>query len=448
MTLSSRILLVQRAEQPLAGIGARLASWGWGCASCASGDEMLDFLGKQSFDVILVDPGVEESMAIVSWLKARPGTRRIPLVTVAIEDPRVVAANSLALGADDVVVLPVDDAELYARIRALSRLRVMELERIRREAVLREFGVVREEGGIGVPAIDKIGLLLIGPAGQEQVQVVTALGGAAAIAYAETGPGALERLRRYDLEVAVITGADDPAEVRSLVRAIRADGALYHLPVMLIARGELFPERAEPFEWGTSDVLFHPFPPEVLRLRVQGWVRQQRLRRRLRGQLANEAVPPTVDRLTLLYGHGFLHRYLEHQIAAARSVGARLAVASFAVSGMSRINSQLGFVFGDHLLAELGGLIGRLTRAEDLAARYDGDRFCAVLDGAGEDEAMAVAERIARAAAAFRLRLGERQEVELDLRYGVAELSPEDDADVLIRRAFERAASESFRRAS
>ncbi|MDX1541489.1 MAG: diguanylate cyclase [Geminicoccaceae bacterium] len=434
MSLSSRILLIQRADRPLADIAARLESWSWGCTTCTDGDEMVALLDKWAFDVILLEPGVEDSMGIVSWLKARPETRRIPLVIVAIEEPSIVAAHALALGADDVLVLPVGDAELDARTRALSRLRVMELERMRREAVLREFGIAVEESGPGMPAIDKIGILLVGPAGQEQVQVVTALGGAAAIAYAETPESALERLRRYDLEVAVVTGAEDPDACRRLLEAIRADGALFHLPVMLIARSDLFPDRAEPFAWGTSDVLFHPFHPEVLRLRVQGWVRQQRLRRRLRGQLIAEALPPTVDRLTRLYGHGFLHRYLEHQIEAARSLSGRLTVATFAIAGMSRINREMGFVTGDAVLREVGMVIGRLTRAEDLAARYDGDRFCAVLDGATAEDALLVGRRIAQTAAELRLHGG--RAVRIELRVGVAELMPEDDASALIRRAF------------
>lgn len=448
MSLSSRILLVQRAEQPLAELSARLESWAWHCTSCTDAGEMLTLLETSAFDVILLDPGVEGSMDIVSWLKARAETRRIPLVTVAIEDPSIVAAHALALGADDVIVLPVEDAELYARVRALSRLRVMELERLRRDQVLREFGVVAEETGPGVPAIEKIGILLIGPAGQEQVQVVTALGGSAAIAYAETAESALARLRRYDLEVAVITGADDPEATRALLEAIRADGALYHLPVMLIARGELLPDRAEPFAWGTSDVLCHPFHPEVLRLRVQGWVRQQRLRRRLRGQLTTEVIPPTVDRLTRLYGHGFLHRYLERQIEAVRTFGGRLAVASFEIARMGRINREAGYIGGDAALREVGQLIARLTRAEDLAARYDGDRFCAVLLDATVDDVLVVSERIAQAARDLFPRGSARAGPVIELRSGVAELSPDDDAASLIRRAFASAAPEELRQAS
>lgn len=448
MSLSSRILLVQRSDRPLSSAAERLEAWGWRCHDCHDGDTMVGLLAEQAFDVILIDPGVDDSMTIVGYLKTQAETKQIPVVLAASEDASSVAAHALALGGDDVIVLPVEDSELYARVRALSRLRRMELERVRRESVLREFGLRIEGAGRGVPAIDKIGILLIGPAGQEQVQVVTALGGAAAVAYAETIDGALERLRRYDLEVAVVTGADDSHQIQRLLASIREDGALYHLPVMLIARPDVFPDRAGPFGWGVSDVLFHPFHPEVLRLRIQGWVRQQRLRRRLCGQRWGETLPWTVDHLTKLYGHGFLHRYLEHQIGESRAVGSTLSVATFSVCGMSTVNRKLGFVRGDRLLAELGDLLGRLIRAEDLPARLDTDRLCVVMDGIGIEEAREVAARIADAARRLGVGAERARPLAVELRAGVAELSPEDDTYSLLERGFAESEAVPLRHAS
>ena len=74
-----------------------------------------------------------------------------------------------------------------------------------------------------MPAIDRFGILLIGPAGGDQIQAMTALGGAATAAYAETAESALERLRRDDLDVALITGSRDHGDLQRLCAAIRAD---------------------------------------------------------------------------------------------------------------------------------------------------------------------------------------------------------------------------------
>ena len=132
---------------------------------------------------------------------------------------------------------------------------------------------------------------------------------------------AIERLRRDNLDVALVTTGHDQHELQRLCATVRSDAELFDLPVLLVARRQHFAEPTQPFAWGVSDVLFQPFHPEVLRLRVQAWVRQQRLRRHLRGGLGS--LVPTNDRLTRLYSHGFLHAYVGHLIEHSRRRHAR-----------------------------------------------------------------------------------------------------------------------------
>lgn len=445
MTGSTNVAVLHRPSQPLEAVCARLDDWG--CRVYAGSDPAA-VLTASDIDVILIDAGLEDGMDLVGWLKAEPGTRSIPVVAVTVGDPGTVAAHALALGADDMITLPIEDAELYARLRALSRLSIMELERQRRETVLAHFGVRTPQEMRGMPALDRLGILLIGPACNEQIQVTTALGGAATVAYAESMERALERLRRQDVEVAVITGMREHEEIEALCAAIREEPALFDLPVMLIGRAEDFPDRGTPFAWGVSDMILRPFHPEILRLRVHCWVRQQRLRRRLRAPLDGEVVPPVVDRLTCLYGHGFLHGYLDYLFAWAREFGGTIALAGFAVAGMQRINREYGFAAGDHVLAQIGTILARTTRAEDLPARLGDDRFCVLVGGATAREAALVAERVATTIAETPLRLGGERTLLVGVRTGIAELRSDDDAASLVARAFEQMEPFGLRRAS
>jgi diguanylate cyclase (GGDEF)-like protein len=181
--------------------------------------------------------------------------------------------------------------------------------------------------------------------------------------------------------------------VQRLCATVRSDPELFDLPVLLVARSQHFADFAQPFAWGVSDVLFQPFHPEVLRLRVQAWVRQQRLRRHLRGGLGSLA--PTNDRLTRLYGHGFLHAYVDHLIQESARTGATLALIGLAVARMGQINRLYGYAAGDRVLAMLAGVRASSSRAEDLPARLEGDRFCLVLNNATALDARAAAERFA-----------------------------------------------------
>jgi two-component system, cell cycle response regulator len=448
MAQPTRLIVVQRPSQPLEFVCARLRGWGCELYGCDGHGDAIAALADGTADLVLIDAWVEDGMALLTQIKTDHRARSLPVVIAAPDDAAAVAAHALALGADDILMLPVEDNELFARIRALSRLAAMEIERRRREAVLSEFGVMPAPEVPGVPAIDRIGILLIGPAGGDKIQVMTALGGAATIAHAETAESALERLRYDDLEVVLITTSRDHDELQRLCAAIRSDIELFDLPVLLIGRTESFPDRSLPFDWGVSDVLFQPFQPEVLRLRVHGWVRQQRLRRRLRGWLEGARLPATTDRLTRLFGHGFLHAYLERLIAANRRSQTPLALASFDVAGMGQINRTYGYAAGDRVLAQLGEIMVRSSRAEDLPARQGDDRFCLVIDGATAAEARVAGERIASILTQMPLEIGAGQPLHVALATGTAELAPDDDAAALIARAFTRMQPLGLRHAS
>jgi diguanylate cyclase (GGDEF)-like protein len=436
MAQPTRLIVLQRPDQPLEGLCARLREWGCELALCDSFQQAAAALAGDGADVVLIDAWVEDGLPLLTQMKASPAIRYLPIVIATAEEPAAVTAHALALGADDVFVLPIDDAELHARIRALARLATMEIERRRRDALLAQFGVALTPDAPGVPAIERIGLLLIGPAGGDQIQVLTALGSAATAAYAETADSAVERLRRDDLDVALITTSQDHHELQRLCAAIRSDAELFDLPVVLVGRAQYFADRAQPFAWGVSDVLFQPFHPEVLRLRVQAWVRQQRLRRHLRGGLARLA--PTTDRLTRLYGHGFLHAYVGHLIEQAVHDGSTLAVVSLAVAQMGQVNRLYGYAAGDRVLAALGSVLARTSRAEDLPARVDGDRFCLVINNATALDARAAAERIGILLSHTPVTLAGGRHLQVTLHTGVAELTEGDDAATLIGRAFER----------
>jgi two-component system cell cycle response regulator len=446
MLASTHLTVLQRSGQPLEPVCTRLQEWGCRITQCATSAAVLATVGNARTDLVLIDVDAEDSMALVARLKADPETRHLPTIAATMDDPAEVASYALALGADDIFALPIEDTELYCRIRALSRLAMLEIELRRRESVLATFGVRAAHDARGVPAIDRMGILLIGPAGGDQVQVMSALGGAAMAAYAETVEAALERLRRDDLDVAVITAAHDSQEIEALCAAIRSDAQLFDLPLLMVARPDSFADRTTPFRWGASDVLFQPFHPEILRLRVNGWVRQQRLRRRLRGDLADGGAPPTTDRLTRLCGHGFLHGYVDHLIG--HGTGLPLAIASLGVIKMGRINQTYGYAAGDFVLAQLGALLGRAVRADDLPARFGDDRFCIVVSGVGGREARGIGDRIAAIVTQTPFAVGGGQSIAIGLRTGVAELTHGDHAGLLIARAFDRMQPFGLRQAS
>ncbi|HET8756220.1 MAG TPA: HD domain-containing phosphohydrolase [Solirubrobacteraceae bacterium] len=93
------------------------------------------------------------------------------------------------------------------------------------------------------------------------------------------------------------------------------------------------------------------------------------------------------DPLTGLRNRRGLQEHIDVEI---ERVG-RVAVIVCDLDNFKRVNDALGYVRGDEALRRFAGV---LAEAGGLAARLGGEEFALVLPGAGEDEAMAIAERV------------------------------------------------------
>jgi diguanylate cyclase (GGDEF)-like protein len=131
-----------------------------------------------------------------------------------------------------------------------------------------------------------------------------------------------------------------------------------------------------------------------------------------------------------------------------RGAGAPLSVLCFGITKMDRINQAYGYAVGDRVLAQIGALLGRAGRAEDLSARFGDDRFCLVVNSIAAREARGIGDRIAAIVTETALAIGGGQSIGVELRTGVAEWSHGDHAGSLIFRAFDRMQPFGLRKAS
>ncbi|MFX9665084.1 response regulator, partial [Acinetobacter baumannii] len=82
---------------------------------------------KEQPDLILLDvmmPGMD-GFETCRRLKAQAETRHIPVVLVTALDGRLDRIKGLEAGADDFLSKPLDDVILMARVRSLTRLKMV-----------------------------------------------------------------------------------------------------------------------------------------------------------------------------------------------------------------------------------------------------------------------------------------------------------------------------------
>lgn len=124
------------------------------------------------------------------------------------------------------------------------------------------------------------------------------------------------------------------------------------------------------------------------------------------------SVLSVTDPLTGLPNRRFLEREMEREFAAARR-GRDITAVMFDLDNFKRYNDSFGHIAGDEVLRAFAAALRDETRAMNLAARYGGDEFVALLSDTRAGGAHAFIERL-------RLRFRERV---LALGRGPVELS-------------------------
>jgi diguanylate cyclase (GGDEF)-like protein/putative nucleotidyltransferase with HDIG domain len=99
------------------------------------------------------------------------------------------------------------------------------------------------------------------------------------------------------------------------------------------------------------------------------------------------------DPLTGLRNRRGFREGIDSHIAGVRAVSLLICD----LDNFKRVNDSLGYEAGDEVLAIFSALLRQCTRDGDVPTRLGGEEFALVLPGAGEADAMAVAERLRRA---------------------------------------------------
>lgn len=101
-----------------------------------------------------------------------------------------------------------------------------------------------------------------------------------------------------------------------------------------------------------------------------------------------------IDGVTEIYNHRFFQERLSAEMERANRYNRTLSLIMLDLDHFKSFNDAWGHQEGDKLLRWFGQICTRSVRNIDILARYGGEEFVIVLPETGEDEALAVAERI------------------------------------------------------
>lgn len=126
------------------------------------------------------------------------------------------------------------------------------------------------------------------------------------------------------------------------------------------------------------------------------------------------------DDLTKAYNRRFFESYLDEEIERSRRYGTLFSIIFLDLDDLKMVNSFYGHLSGSRTLQEVAKRILGAVRGIDKVVRFGGDEFCVILPQTDQDQAILVANRIARSITATALYIDPNVAVSITASFGIA----------------------------
>jgi diguanylate cyclase (GGDEF)-like protein/PAS domain S-box-containing protein len=145
------------------------------------------------------------------------------------------------------------------------------------------------------------------------------------------------------------------------------------------------------------------------------------------------------DHLTGLFNRRYMEETLERELLRAARKQLSLGMIMLDVDNLKQFNDTWGHAAGDDILRELGSLLLRQVRGEDIPCRYGGDEFILILPDASREVTRERAEQICEYAREFHLQFEGQSLAAVTLSLGVAVFPEHGATSTAILRAVDAA---------
>ena len=449
--MPGRILIVDDIPTNRILLRVRLSAAFYDVAQAASASEALEMLDRQNPDLVLLSAGLPDCDCLDLCRKiknrhtltsmgnrldgdevmggiapfANSGLihdRTSPAVLIlATQNTAALRLAALGAGAEDVLLHPLDEVMLQARLRSLMRVGEAAQETHMRDTTSRALGFAEAQAPF--PALARICVLTgdttaVQPwlAGLDRFRIGQITLHDSHSFLREVAQGAMP-----DLCVIAVETANQPAAALRIVSGLRAHPETRHAAIMVLLDNPDSQMAADALDLGAGDVVIGNVCAAELGLRMDRQIRRKRRADQLRSTLRDGLRAAVTDPLTGLYNRRYALPHLARLAEHAAQSGRRFAVMLADLDHFKSVNDRFGHAAGDAVLIEVAQRLRGNLRAVDMVARIGGEEFLIALPDTSRAEARIAARRLCRIIAQDGFVLpGQQDPVGITLSIGVA----------------------------
>jgi two-component system, cell cycle response regulator len=436
--MSARILVVDDIEANVRLLEAKLTAEYYEVSTAMDGPTALAMAAKDLPDIILLDvmmPGMD-GFTVCRKLKEDPVTRHIPVVLITALDGRADRIQGLESGASDFLTKPIDDVMLFARVRSLTRFKLVIDELRQREASGRRIGVI---AGAAARLDGLGGRVLIVDDNERQGQRLAAEMSVEHRPVVESDPEKAKISAGGPVDLVIVNAAAKGFDGLRFTASLRSEERTRQLPVLAMVDPDDRGRMVKALEIGVNDILSRPVDPQELAARVKTQIQRKRYTDYLRNNLDHSLELAVTDQLTGLHNRRYMNGQLDSLVKRAAMGGEPVSALLIDIDFFKKINDTFGHDIGDEVLREFALRLASNVRAIDLPCRFGGEEFVVVMPDTALADALRIAERIRNNVAGSPFKVAQGQEMlTVTISVGVSATTGQGDTpEALLKRADE-----------
>lgn len=196
-----------------------------------------------------------------------------------------------------------------------------------------------------------------------------------AVLEAANGRCAIEMALAHPLDVILLDVQMPQMTGHEALRVLKSDTATRDVPVVFLSGSGTGDDVVDALREGAHDYLRKPSKGAELLARVSSAYRVKQLQDELRERAVELDTLSRTDHLTGLYNRRHAEEHLRQSLAGAKRHDFGVAVLLADIDHFKAVNDSRGHAGGDDVLFEVGQVLSREVRTEDVAVRWGGEEF-------------------------------------------------------------------------